>query len=279
MVAINPLDVLFWTLRRNERDVVNMYNSLSPIMQLATGGNMLNFGYWDNTTMEPISAQENLCREFGMLADLENARTAVDLGSGLAAPAISWQKNFPNLNLYCINTNFSQLCSSGRHTRIELLNSTSTCLPFPSGMVDRVLALESSQHFRPYVDFVSESRRILNPSGMLVLAIPVVLNDSMASGLGVLKYTWSSEHYYLDWIRDVLISGGFKVTSERLIGRSVYEPLAAYYTQNRDSLRKSILKEYPSIVEKILHHSIQKMKKASKDRIIDYALFKCVLSK
>jgi len=27
-----------WTFRRNENDVVNLYNTLSPVMQLATGG-------------------------------------------------------------------------------------------------------------------------------------------------------------------------------------------------------------------------------------------------
>ena len=26
-----------WTFRRNENDVVNLYNTLSPVMQLATG--------------------------------------------------------------------------------------------------------------------------------------------------------------------------------------------------------------------------------------------------
>ena len=36
-----------WTFRRNEKDIVNLYNTLSPVMQLATGGNMLNFGCWD----------------------------------------------------------------------------------------------------------------------------------------------------------------------------------------------------------------------------------------
>ena len=36
--------MVLWTFRRNENDVVNLYNTLSPVMQLATGGDMLNFG-------------------------------------------------------------------------------------------------------------------------------------------------------------------------------------------------------------------------------------------
>lgn len=277
MATINPLDVFLWTVRRNEKDVVNLYNSLSPVMQLATGGTMLNFGYWTGNASEPVSAQENLCREFGELAGLEGAETAVDLGSGMSAPAIFWQRGFRRLNLYCVNTNLSQLAFSGSLANIEYLNSTATKLPFSDGSADRVLALESSQHFKPYEDFVSESRRILKPSGVLALALPVVLTEASISRLGVLKLTWSSEHYRLDWIRDMLRSGGFEISAERLIGKYVYEPLADFYIENRTVLRESILKKYPAYVEKILFQSILKMKRASEERVIDYALFRCAV--
>ena len=276
MVVISPIDAFLWTVRRNEKDVVNLYNSLSPVMQLATGGTMLNFGYWEGKISEPVPAQENLCLEFGRLADLEGAGTAVDLGSGLSAPAMLWQKNFRGLALYCVNINYSQLSFSGPRDNIEFLNSTSTRLPFSDGAVDRVLALESSQHFKPYKDFVSESKRVLGPSGVLALALPVALAGASVSKLGVLKFTWSSEHYLLGEIRDMLRSGGFKVAAEKLIGSHVYEPLADFYIENREALKKSITSKYPAYVERILFRSIQKMKKASEEKIIDYALFKCV---
>ena len=272
---INPLDVFLWTVRRNERDVVNLYNSLSPVMQLATGGTMLNFGYWNKDTLEPVSAQENLCREFAGLAELQDARAAADLGSGLSGPAVFWHKNSPGTSIYCINISFSQLAFAGSQPNIEFLNSTSTMLPFSGRSLDRVLALESSQHFKPYGDFVSESKRVLKPSGMLALALPVVLDSASLSKLGLLKLTWSSEHYKLDYIRGMLESGGFDISKEKLIGRSVFEPLADYYIENRRSLRGRILQRYPGYVEKILFQSIQKMKKASESRTIEYALFKC----
>nr|AIE90775.1 methyltransferase type 11 [uncultured marine thaumarchaeote AD1000_06_F06] len=61
LIPINPIDVFLWTFRKNEKDVVNLYNTLSPVMQIATGGSMLNFGYWSKEHSDPISAQENLC--------------------------------------------------------------------------------------------------------------------------------------------------------------------------------------------------------------------------
>ncbi len=244
-------------------------------MQLATGGSMLNFGYWVENTPEPVSAQENLCSYFGKLAELENAKNAVDVGSGLSAPAIFWRNKYEKLNLFCININYNQLSFSGPQRNLEFLNSTSTKLPFSDKSVDRVLALESSQHFKPLEDFVSESKRILKSYGVLVLALPVTLHNSSFTKLGILKFTWSSEHYGLEHVRDLVKSGGFTIDHEELIGKNVYIPLANYYTKNRHELKKSILQKYPSYVEKILYLSIIKMKKASEQKIIDYVVLKC----
>jgi len=277
LISINPLDIFLWTLRRNEKDVVNLYNTLSPVMQLATGGSMLNFGYWDDENSDPISAQKNLCSYFAKMAELETAKTIIDVGSGLSAPAIFWRNNFENLSINCVNINHSQLLYSGSQRNIEFINSSSTKLPFSKNSIDRVLALESAQHFKPISEFISESKRVLSDSGLLVLAIPVTVNTSSISKLGILKFTWSSEHYSLEQIRHVITLGGFTISEEKLIGPSVYVPLADYYLQKRNQLKELILQQYPQYVETLLFKSIKKMKKASKEKIIDYVLLKCHL--
>jgi len=275
LITINPLDVILWTLRRNEKDVVHLYDSLSPVMQIASGGSMLNFGYWSDKIQDPLSAQENLCDYFGKLAELEGAESAIDLGSGLSAPAIFWRNRYEKLRLYCININYNQLQFSGPEKNLEFVNSTSTKLPFIDNSVDRIIALESSQHFKPFERFISESKRVLNDSGIFVLALPVVLSNSSLRKLGILKFTWSSEHYGLDLVKQLISSKGFKIKEEKLIGKNVYDPLADYYLQNRDLLRKSITEKYPDFIEKILYKSILKMKKASENKIIDYVILKC----
>ncbi|WP_428325538.1 class I SAM-dependent methyltransferase [Nitrosopumilus sp.] len=268
------MELFLWTFRRNEKDTVNLYNALSPVMQLATGGSMLNFGCWSSGHSDPISAQENLCMVFADLAELSSAKHVVDVGSGLSAPSHLWQQKFPNISLYDVNINYSQL-SFGKKQKIEFLNSSSTKLPFANNSVDRVLALESAQHFKPLSDFISESKRVLANSGLLVLAIPITLGASSFKDLGMLKFTWSSEHYSLDDVKNTIQSSGFEIKHERLIGTSVYDPLADYYVENRDHLKKSILEKYPNYVENILYKSIIKMKTASEKGIIDYALLKC----
>jgi ubiquinone/menaquinone biosynthesis C-methylase UbiE len=272
---INPLDVFLWSVRKNEKDVINLYNSLSPIMQLATGGSMLNFGYWTENTVDPISAQQNLCSYFGNLAELEQAKNAVDAGSGLSAPAIFWRNKYTKLNLFCVNTNHKQLSFSGPERNIEFMNSTSTKLPFSTNSVDRVLALESAQHFKPLINFIAESKRVLKYDGILLLALPVILLRVSALKLGILKFTWSSEHYELDYVKKLVTSEGFIINEEKLIGKNVYEPLADYYIQNRTNLKNMILQKYPNYVEKILYTSILKMKTASKQKLIDYVILKC----
>ena len=278
MIPINPLDVFLWTFRKNEKDVVNLYNTLSPVMQIATGGNMFNFGYWSSEHLDPISAQENLCNLFGNLSELSTAKTVLDVGSGLSAPSKLWRDSYPDLNLYDVNINFKQLSFLKDTKNIEFLNSTSTKLPFMDNSVDRVLALESAQHFKPLEDFISESKRVLMKSGFLIMAVPITLKNSSLSKLGLLKFTWSSEHYSLDYLKNLISSNGFKIIDETLIGSNVYDPLADYYVKNRKLLSSKILQHYPGYMEKILYNSLLKMKKASQEKIIDYVLLKCTLN-
>ena len=247
-------------------------------MQIATGGTMLNFGYWTSKHLDPISAQNNLCNAFGDLAELSTAKNAIDVGSGLSAPSKLWRDTYPDLKLYDVNINFKQLSFSKHEKNIDFLNSTSTKLPFVDGSVDRVLALESAQHFKPLDSFIAESKRVLNSSGFLVMAVPITVGSSSLGKLGLLKFTWSSEHYSLNYLKNLLTSNGFKITDETLIGSNVYDPLADYYVEHRNSLSANILEQYPGYMEKILYKSLLKMKKASKEKIIDYVLLKCILN-
>ena len=109
------------------------------------------------------------------------------------------------------------------------------------------------------------------------MAVPITVGNSSLGKLGLFKFTWSSEHYSLDYLKNLLTSNGFKIIDETLIGSNVYDPLANYYVENRTTLRSNILKHYPGYMEKILYKSLLKMKKASEEKIIDYVLIKCTL--
>jgi len=274
--------MILWTFRRNENDVVNLYNTLSPVMQLATGGSMLNFGYWHKEDVSPVNAQNRLCNKIGELAELESANSLLDIGSGLSAPAIIWAKLYPDVNISCLNINYIQLQLAKKivkekisNSMINVINSTSTMLPFSTNSLERIIALESAQHFKPFNDFISESYRVLKKNGILTFAMPVIKNNSSVKKLGILALTWSSEHYKQDFVISKTTKK-FKIIKKIEIGHDVFEPLSNYYNKNRRRLRNKILTQYPSYVENLLFKSLLKMKKASQEKLIDYLLIKCI---
>ena len=273
-MLINPVDLLLWTFRRNENDVVKLYNALSPIMEVSTGGDMLNFGYWDESTTHPVDAQKRLCHMIGEMAEISSAEVIADIGSGILGPAKIWSFEYPSLQISSVNVNFSQLASVNTG-KISKLNSTARMLPFSNSSLDRVIALESAQHFKPIGDFFSESNRVLKDDGVLALAIPTATNDSSLNNLGILKFTWSSEHYSQKNITDELSKNGFEIVESNDIGNKVYSPLAEYYIGNRSELQKKILSRYSRYVEKILFESMKKMQSSSEKGLIGYLLLKC----
>jgi cyclopropane fatty-acyl-phospholipid synthase-like methyltransferase len=273
-MLINPVDLLLWTFRRNENDVVKLYDALSPIMEVSTGGDILNFGYWDDSTLHPVDAQKRLCTVVGNMAEISSANTLADIGSGILGPAKIWSSQYPSLQISSVNVNFSQLASVDPGN-ISKLNSTARLLPFANSSLDRVIALESAQHFKPIEDFFSESNRVLKDDGILTLAIPTATDDSILSNLGILKFTWSSEHYSQKQIIDKISQNGFNIVESKDIGKNVYSPLAEYYINNRDDLRKKILTRYSRYVEKIIFESMKKMQSASETGLIGYLMLKC----
>lgn len=293
MKLINPIDAILWGIRRNQRDVINLYSSLSPLMSITTGGDMLNFGYWSDGINNPIKAQENLCNIIGKLAELESAKTLLDVGSGLSSPALFWKNEYSLLEIYCININYPHLICANKlkeqffvekningnfKSDISLFNSTAIKLPFKKESIDRIIALESAQHFKPFIEFIRDVKNILKKEGIFIIAIPVIKNflspiQNLVK-LGILSFTWASEHYVLKDILEMLSRENFKIIEIQNIGEFVYTPLSEYYIKNRKILLKKITSEYGSLLEYILFKSLVKMDKLSKAKIIDYVLIK-----
>jgi cyclopropane fatty-acyl-phospholipid synthase-like methyltransferase len=296
---------------------------MTPYILQATGGTMLNFGYWNGKTANLGQAQNELCMLVGKFAQLHSARKVLDVGSGFSAPAIYWKSVYSTLDITCLNVNFLQLKTAAGLVRrgedssnimkskkthqalsfinhntapdVWLLNGTAKILPLTDECIDRVIALESAQHFKPLIQFIEESRRILrHDNGLLVVAIPVITmsKSSLSSKihdfmrLGILSLTWASEHYELESVKSLITRSGFEIINIQHIGSYVYEPLADYYAQNRKIIKSIILKERTStylqnilykVIERVVYNSALKMKEASQKGFIDYVLIKAKL--
>ena len=290
-------------IRRNERDVVNVYDTFSNLMRIATGGKLLNFGYWTKDITNPLQAQFQLTKLFGKYGSFDTAQTILDVGSGFSIPALQWIHSYPDLKIYCLNISLKQLKTAnsdihrnqpfeGVNTRMNSnsiisnrifhINSTSTSIPFRNESMERIAAFESAQHFKPMAQFIHESKRILKYSGQLIMAMPVLTYDSdldpfsKSYNLGILAVTWASEHYSVRMLKSLLLKDGFELSNIEYIGGKIYGPLAEFYIQNRDKLRTEITREYPKFLEIILYKSMMKMKLASDRNFIDYVLIRAI---
>lgn len=291
MIFINPLDAFLWSIRRNQKDVIRLYDTLAPLMRITSdGSNMLNFGYWTNEIKNPIDAQVNLCKLTGKIAELESAKKLLDVGSGFSSPSILWKQYYPSLKIFGINTSFTQhliakelktsdLKLPKKYSKdIRLINSTSTKMPFVKESVDRIISLESAQHFKPLTHFIRESKFVLKSGGLMVIVIPVITKslkyiESLVK-LGILSFTWASEHYLISNVLSLLEGRGFKLLDIINIGEYVYCPLKEYYVNNRQKLKEIVSNKYNPILEYILYKSILKMDILSKEHLIDYSIIK-----
>jgi ubiquinone/menaquinone biosynthesis C-methylase UbiE len=173
----------------------------------------------------------------------------------------------------------NRLLSNENLKDIFLVNATATVLPFADHSMDRIVALESHQHFKPLDQFINECKRVLKYNGVLVIATPV--KTTTANGLmglikfGILFLMLRSENFVLMNIESSIKKGGFRINEILPIGSHIYEPLADHYLQNRYLLRENLLNRYPRFIEYILYKSLLKTKDAYKKGIIDYALIKC----
>jgi len=299
--VLRLLQSLFWILRGNETDIINIYNHLRPVVELANGGCTLNRGYWNKDTRDPLEAQYQLCRLIGEFANFDSAKTLLDIGSGLSKPAIHWKSINPLLNIICVDLNFNQLKSTPEKSndfyvhvpntnfdedclecisKLSKVNASARMLPFANHSIDRIIALESHQHFRPLNFFIRESKRVLTYDGLFVIASPVKILSSNflfeMSRFGILSLALKSKNFEIEYIKLLLNQEGFHIDEIKRVGFNIYEAAESYFTQNRRSLRMMISsKKYPPFIEKAIYNLLIKSKEAYQRGLLDYVLIKC----
>src|SRR5574338_1299956 len=216
-IRVNPLDVIIWNGRHSGKDIVNIYTKFSPLMQIGADTKMLNFGLWKNSVTLP-DAQKEMSEYVADFGDFKSAEKILDVGSGFCIPATIWKEKFPHLDIYCMDLNFSELNNGNNHI-ITQVNSSSNNIPFGDKSFDRIIALESAQHFVPLEKFFEESKRTLADKGELILAIPVTENSTTITlKLGILNITWLSKKYTKNHVHSVIKDAGFSLKNEESVG-------------------------------------------------------------
>jgi ubiquinone/menaquinone biosynthesis C-methylase UbiE len=266
-ITVNPLDILLWNGRHSGKDIVNIYSKFGPMMQIGADTKMLNFGFWKNSVTLP-DAQKEMSEYAAEFGEFGSAKKILDVGSGFCIPATIWKERFAHLDVFCMDLNYSELKNGSNHI-ISQINSSSSEIPFSDKSFDRIIALESAQHFVPLEKFFGEARRVLTDDGKLILAIPTATDPSVFK-LGILSITWLSKKYTREHILHTVKQAGFNLKKEESVGDLVYEPFAGFYIQNRQALKQKLITTYSKNVEGLVFKSMKKMKELSEKKIIDY---------
>jgi ubiquinone/menaquinone biosynthesis C-methylase UbiE len=274
---------------------------------------MLNFGYWVKNSNDPVNAQHELSAIFGKFAKFDTVEMIADVGSGFSAPAVQWRSEYPHLRILCVDINYMELSTARKllifprlpnsspasSDRISLINASSAMLPFGKDKLDMIVAFESAQHFQSIDNFLEVSRSILKPGGLIVIAIPVIDLKPLEKGeenqnisivkklklvkkLGILYFSWASQHYDIDTISRSITNHDYQIEEFQRIGHQVYEPLAEYYVRNRENIRRRLIQSlttykqrlYLEFVEYMVYRSALKMKDLSRNEMLDYVLIR-----
>ena len=215
---------------QTEADIIKIYNSLTPVIQLANGGQMLNRGYWDRDVKNPLQAQHQFCKLLGEFAEYYSAKTLLDVGSGLSIPAVHWRALYDLLNITCLDINLQTLkiavresknipsattLSTTRGNSLSHINGSAMALPFSNYSIDRIVAVESAHHFKPLEFFIRECKRVLVEKGWLIFTTPI--KSIMTEGLtdltkfGIVSLCMPSKSYQLENLESTITNGGFLV--------------------------------------------------------------------
>ncbi len=272
---------MLWTYRRKEEDVRRLYGTFRDFMNLATAGEMLNFGYWDNGCKDPLQAQVQLCHLMRDFVSLESNQIVLDVGSGDNGPAMLWHGLMNPIVIVCLDISRRNRYHIDSTRNLNLLEASAISLPLKDNCVDRIVALECMQHFRSIREFLANAFRIIKKGGMLGLAVPGIKEDRLGwadkRDLGLLNITWPSERHNLLALPPLLKSIGFHDIEVQFIGKNVYVPLANYYSSHREEIKTLVIPRYSRFVEYVIFRSILAMKKIAENDIIDYALIKAVV--
>lgn len=309
MIAIS-VDLNLWIFKQTEKDIIKLYNSLTPHIRTAVNDSnnyMLNAGYWTKNSIDPVKAQHELCTLVSRFAKFDTVNTIADVGSGFSAPALQWRSEYPHLRILCVDINYKEL-NTGRKMvisdpaasdRISLINASAAMLPFGKAKLDMIVAFESAQHFQSINNFLTVSRSVLKPGGYIVIAIPVVdlkalecdgrkqnvrvvRKIKMIKKLGILYFSWASQHYDIDTISRSVANHGYQIEEFQRIGHQVYEPLAEYYVKQRENIKRRLRQSFATykqrmlfeLVELLVYRSALKMNDLSINGILDYVLIR-----
>lgn len=144
-------------------------------------GRHLHWGYWedpstaDGSADDYAEAAERLTDLVLGAAKITDGMRVIDCGCGVGGALATLNDRFSDVRMTGVNIDERQLAVARERVQarpgnsVDFIHADACELPFESGSVDAVIALECIFHFPSRVRFMREARRVLRPGGRLAI--------------------------------------------------------------------------------------------------------------
>ena len=160
-----------------EERIRQFYETVSSRPLLTKRTQYMNMGYWKDAPASLDDACEAMTRFMGEFAGFIGDDRILDAGCGFGEQDVYWATHHAPREIAAVNISRVQVESArrriealGLQDRITMHLGSATDLPFANGSFDKVVSIESAQHFGTREDFFREAHRVLRPGGRLFMS-------------------------------------------------------------------------------------------------------------
>jgi erythromycin 3''-O-methyltransferase len=189
--------------RAYEERIRHFYDVVSSRPLLTTHTQYMNMGYWKDEPRSLDDACEAMARFMGDFGQFCGDDTILDAGCGFGDQDVYWATHHAPRTIAAVNISSVQLESAQRRVaalglqdRITTHLTSATNLPFTDGSFDKVVSIESAQHFGTREDFFREAYRVLRPGGGLFTTDIIPMPGVTIGGLALKAMALNRDNLY-----------------------------------------------------------------------------------
>jgi cyclopropane fatty-acyl-phospholipid synthase-like methyltransferase len=222
-----------------EERIRKFYDIVSTRPLLTKTTHYMNMGFWKDGARSLDDACEAMARFMGDFGQFCRDDRVLDAGCGFGDQDIYWAMQYRPRSITGVNISEIQVDYARRKIKeldlddqITIHLASATDLPFPNESFDKVVALESAQHFGTREDFFREAYRVLRPGGHIYMADIIPMPATVISNLAVKVMSLNKDNLYArDTYEQILRNAGFARTAVTSIRDSVLIPFKRYMDQ------------------------------------------------
>lgn len=229
-------------------------------------GGYINFGYWKRVDISPshqltdddrITSEQDLYLEVFKSAELGEEDVVLEVGSGLGFGCVLAAREKQVGKMVGLDLSADQLARAKKihgdelekFPQIGFLQGSAQDMPIPDQTFTKVISVEAAQHFPKVSEFLSESLRVLQPEGTLVITTFFATSESSLAQLKELIPTIRDDIDKVVSIKEIssqLTQLGFENIEYKSIGSQVWYGFDKWIAQSemKDTWNVNWMKAY-----------------------------------